>query len=242
MTNPPPSPTPPPRAVPAKPNPLFELAVTIVAPGLILMQFSGEKQLGNVGALVLALALPIAWGLWDGWRRRKVNWLSVIGIVSTLLTGGIGLMQLDAQWLAIKEGAVPALMGLVIVISAWTPHPLIHALVFDADLLDVERIHRALAARHAADAFETRLRAGTVMLGATFMFTAVASYALARWVVISPAGSEAFNQELGRLTLLSYPLIALPSMLMMMGLMYWLAVSARRLTGLAFGDLFRPPH
>ena len=32
------------------------------------------------------------------------------------------------------------------------------------------------------------------------------------------------------------------AMLMMMALMYWLAVSARRLTGLALADLFRPPR
>jgi len=225
---------------PAKANPLLELAVTIVAPGLILMQLSSDERLGNVGALLLALALPVGWGLWDGWRRRKVNWLSVIGIASTLLTGGIGLLKLDAYWLAVKEGVVPALMGLVIVASAWTRHPLIHALVFDAALLDVPRINQALAARHTAARFEMRLRTGTVLLGATFLLTSVASYALARCVVHSAAGSEAFNEELGRLTLLSYPLIALPSMLLMMALMFWLARSARQLTGLTLNELFRP--
>jgi hypothetical protein len=69
----------------------------------------------------------------------------------------------------------------------------------------------------------------------------VANYALTRWVVNSPAGTEAFNQELGRLTMLSYPLIALPTMLLMMALLWWLADAARRLTGLAYGDLFRAP-
>jgi len=224
-----------------KPNPLLEIALTIVAPGLILMQFSGEAQLGNVGALLLALALPIGWGLWDGLRRRKLNWLAVIGVVSTLLTGGIGLLQLDTHWFAIKEGAVPALMALVIGASAWTRHPLIHALVFDAALLDVGRIERALVARGNAGAFETLLRQATLLLALTFFCSAAASYALARGLVTSPAGSEAFNQELGRLTLLSYPLIALPSMLLMMGLMFWLARGARRLTGIAIGEMFRGP-
>jgi len=228
---------------PAKPSPLLEVAVTIVVPGLVLMQLSGDGALGSVGALALALAFPVGWGVWDGWRRRKLNWLALVGIASTLLTGGIGLLKLDAQWLAIKEAVVPALMGLVIAASAWTRHPLIHALVFDAALLDTERINRALAARHAAAAFEARLRAGTLLLAALFIATGVAGYGLARWVVRSPAGTEAFNQELGRLTLLSYPLVALPTMLLMMALLYWLAASARRLTGLSFGELFHaaPP-
>jgi len=227
---------------PAKPNPLLEIAITIVLPGVVLMLLSGADRLGPAGALVAALALPVGWGLWDGWRRRKLNWLALVGILSTLLTGGIGLMQLDAQWLAIKEAAVPSLMGLVIAASAWTRRPLIHALVFDAALLDTERINTLLAARGSSAAFETRLRQGTLLLGAVFLATAVASYALARWVVTSPAGSEAFNQELGRLTLLSYPLISLPTMLLLMGLLYWLADGARRLTGLSYGELFRAPH
>jgi hypothetical protein len=226
---------------PAKPNPLLEIAVTIVLPGVVLMTLSGADRLGPVGALVAALALPLGWGAWDGWRRRRLNWLALVGIASTLLTGGIGLLQLDAHWLAVKEAAVPALMGLVIAASTWTRRPLIHALVFDAALLDTARIGAVLAAKGSNAAFEARLRQGTLLLGALFGASAVASYALARWVVASPAGTEAFNQELGRLTLLGYPLITLPTMLALMALLYWLAAGARRLTGLSYGELFKAP-
>lgn len=219
-------------AKPKKPNALFEIAVTIIVPALILMKLSGASQLGPLGALLLALTFPIAWGVWDGWRRRRLNWLSVLGVVSTLLTGGIGLLHLDAQWLAVKEAAVPLAIGLAVLGSAWTRQPLIRILVFNADLFDVERVHKALAERGTEAAFEARLRQGTVLLSGTFFFSAIANYVLARWIVTSPAGSEAFNQELGRLTLLSYPIIALPSMVMMMALMFWLARGARRLTGL----------
>lgn len=221
----------------AKPNPLLEILVTIIVPAVILMKFSGEKDLGNLRALALALAFPIGWGLWDGWRRRKLNWLSVLGVVSTLLTGGIGLLKLDPQWLAIKEAAIPLLIGVVILGSAATRSPLIRLMVFNASIFDVERVHKALEERQTTAAFEARLRTGTVLLAGTFFFSAVANYVLARWIVNSPAGSEAFNQELGRLTLLSYPIIAVPSMLMMMALMYWLARGAKSLTGLPVGEL-----
>ncbi|MBK9133791.1 MAG: MFS transporter [Betaproteobacteria bacterium] len=217
---------------PKKPNALFEIAVTIIAPAVILMKFSGAADLGPLRALLLALAFPLGWGLWDGWRRRRLNWLSVLGVISTLLTGGIGLLQLDAQWLAVKEAAVPLAIGLAVLGSAWTRQPLIRILVFNADLFDVDRVHRALAERGTEAAFENRLRQGTVLLAGTFFFSAVANYVLARWIVTSPAGTEAFNHELGRLTLLSYPVIALPSMVMMMALMFWLARGARQLTGL----------
>ena len=223
----------------AKPNPLIEIAVTIIVPALILMKFSGEADLGSLNALLLALAFPLGWGVWDGIRRRKLNWLSVLGVVSTLLTGGIGLLKLDAQWLAVKEAAVPGLIGLVVLGSTWTASPLIRLMVFNASLFDIERIRKALHERRTTVAFELRLRQGTVLLAATFFFSAVANYLLARWIVTSPAGSEAFNQELGRLTLLSYPVIAVPSMLMMMALMYWLARSAKALTGMKLGDMMQ---
>jgi len=58
-------------------------------------------------------------------------------------------------------------------------------------------------------------------------------------VVTSPAGTEAFNRELGRLTALSYPIIAVPSMLMMMALMFWLARGAKALTGLDLSDMLQ---
>lgn len=227
------------RATRKKPNPLFEIAITIVVPALILMQLSGESRLGTVRALLLALAFPLVWGVWDAWVRRKLNWLAVLGVVSTLLTGGIGLLQLDAFWLAVKEAAVPGLIGLVVLGSVWTRAPLIRLLVFSPTLFDVDRVHKALDERRNTAAFEQKLRTGTVLLACTFFFSAVANYVLARWIVHAAAGTEAFNEELGRLTLLSYPIIAVPSMLMMMALMFWLARGAKTLTGLDLGDMLQ---
>ena len=223
----------------SKPNPLIEIGVTIILPAVVLMKLSGADSLGPLRALLLALAFPLGWGLWDGWRRRKLNWLAVLGVVSTLLTGGIGLLALDAKWLAVKEAFIPSLIGVVVLGSIWTRTPLIHLLVFNASLFDVERVNQALVAKGNASAFNKRLRQGTVLLACTFMFSAVANYLLARSVVTSAAGTEAFNQELGRLTLLSYPIIAIPSMVMMMGLMFWLAREAKSLTGLAMGDMLQ---
>jgi intracellular septation protein A len=231
--------TAPPMSSDKKPNTLLEIAVTIIVPALILTYLSGKDRLGTTGALLFALALPLGWGIWDGLRRRKLNWLAVLGVVSTLLTGGIGLLQLDAWWLAVKEAAVPSLIGLVIFGSAWTRSPLIRLLVFNASLFDVDKVHQALEARDATEAFEQRLRIGTVLLAGTFFFSAVANFVLTRWVVTSPAGTEAFNHELGRLTALSYPIIAIPSMLMMMALMFWLARGAKALTGLNLSDMLQ---
>ena len=222
-----------------KPNPLLEIGITVLLPAFILMKLSSPERLGTVGALLLALSFPLAWGAWDGLRRRKLNWLAVLGVVSTLLTGGIGLLALDAKWLAVKEAAVPGLIGLAVLASTWTKSPLIRVLVFNAQLFDVDKVHQALEARRNTVPFELRLRTGTFLLAGTFFFSSVANYVLARYIVSAPAGTEAFNEQLGELTLLSYPVIAIPNMVMMMALMFWLARGAKRLTGLDLGDMLQ---
>src|SRR5690606_3520826 len=74
-------------------------------------------------------------------------------------------------------------------------------------------------------------------LSATFFFSSFMNYVLAKWIVKSPAGSEAFNAELGRMTLLSYPMIAIPSMLMMMAIFYYLWRTIHGLTGLGLEEI-----
>ncbi|MFO7483331.1 VC0807 family protein [Oceanibaculum nanhaiense] len=223
----------------AKPSPLIELAVTLIVPSLILMKLSGPEDLGAVNALLLALAFPLAWGARDLLMRRKLNLFAALGLVSILLTGGIGLLQLDTQWLAIKEAAIPGLIGLAVAVSAHTRYPLVRVLLFSPALMNVEQIQQSLGQRGNGDAFETRLKAATWMLGGSFILSAAMNYFLATWIVVSPAGTPAFNEELGRLTLLSYPMIALPSMLIMMAVLYYLARSIRELAGLKLAEALR---
>ena len=223
----------------AKPNPLLELLVTLVIPSLILMKLSGPEALGAVQALLLALAFPLLWGARDLRRRRKLNLLATLGLVSVLLTGGIGLLQLDTQWLAVKEAAIPGLIGLAVATSALTRYPLVRVLLYTPAIMDIERIGRHLAERGNHAEFETRLRTATWMLGGSFFFSAAMNYFLATWIVTSSAGTAAFNEELGRLTLLSYPVIALPSMLIMMAVLYYLARAIRELAGLKLNEAMR---
>ncbi|MFC1773553.1 VC0807 family protein [Pseudomonadota bacterium] len=218
-------------------NPLIEPLVTLIIPALILMKLSGPEQLGTAPALLLAIAFPLAWGMRDLLRRRKLNLFAALGMVSVLLTGGIGLLQLDTQWLAAKEAAIPALIGLAVLVSDQTRYPLVRTLLLNPTLVDVAAIQRQLSARGSEQAFEARLRTATWMLSGTFFFSAAMNYFLATWIVTSPAGSPAFNEELGRLTLVSYPMIAIPSMLMMMAVLYYLARTIHTLTGLRLAEI-----
>ncbi len=220
-----------------KPRPLVDLLVSIVIPSVILMKFSGEENLGATQALVVALAFPISLGLYELIRYRITNYIALLGLVSVLLTGGIGLLKLDSEWLAVKEAAIPAILGIGLMISAHLRYPLIKKILFNPAILNTEKISQILDERGYNEIFETRLLNATYFLSGTFFFSAVMNYLLATWIVTSPSGSAMFNEELGRLTLISYPVIAIPSMLMMMGIFYFLWRSVHNLTGLKLEEV-----
>ncbi|MCV2367961.1 VC0807 family protein [Roseateles oligotrophus] len=217
-------------------NTLAELLLAVLLPSLVLMLLSGPERLGNVGALLLALAFPLAWAIYSGLRERRFSGMAALGLASTLLTGGIALLALDTRWLAIKEAAVPGAIAIAVLLSLLSKRPLVHLMVFHPSIMNVPRIEAALAERAAAAAFEQRLRIGTLMLAGSFAFSSVMNYALAVWIVRSPAGSEQFNAELGRMNLLSWPIIAIPSMLLTMGVLFYLARGIRQMTGLTLEE------
>lgn len=203
------------------------------------MKFSNPGQLGPSGALVVALAFPLSWGMTELVRYRQFNFIALLGLVSVLLTGGIGLLQLDAQWLAVKEAAIPAVIGLAVLVSAYTPYPLVRTLLYNPRVIDIGKVENRLHELGNARHFETRLLNATYFLSGTFLFSAIMNYVLATWLVTSPAGSAEFNEQLGRMTLLSYPMIAIPSMLMMMALIYYLWTTVRNLTGFTLEEIIR---
>lgn len=223
-----------------KPRPWVDLLVSIIIPSVILMKLSGDDYLGSVMALVIGLAFPMGWGLFELVRYRKYNFIAVLGIISVGLTGGIGLMELDAGWLAIKEAAVPAVIGIAVLISTRTRYPLVRTLLYNPTVLDVEKIQAALKENNSEAEFEARLLKASYFFSLTFLFSSIMNFVLAKWIVTSPSGTQAFNEELGRMTLVSYPMIAIPSMIMMIAIFYYLWRSIRRLTGYTLEEVMAP--
>ena len=225
-----------------KPRPLIDLLVSIVIPSIILMKFSGTEHLGAISALMLALAFPLGWGLFELFKHRQFNFIALLGLISVLLTGGIGLLQLDPQWLAIKEAAIPGMIGAAVLISSYTRYPLIRTLLYNPRIINVDRIRLRLSESGNTETFEARLQNANYLLSGTFLFSSVMNYILARWLVTSPAGSASFNEQLGQMTLLSYPVIAIPSTLMMMAIFFYLWRTINESTGLKFEEILATQH
>jgi len=218
-------------------NPLVSLAVNIVIPVIILVRFSGEDQLGPVNGLLVALAFPVGYGLYDFIVRRGFNPYSMLGFASVLLTGGIGLLKLPVEWLAIKEAAIPFIICVAVVVSMRTPYPLVKTIMHK--VINVERVYGALDRRQSVEAYERRVTAATYMIAFGLLVSTVLNYVLARVVVVSEPGTTAFNEELGRMTALSFPVITVPSITILGIALYYLGSGITKETGLEFQDIFK---
>ena len=60
-------------------------------------------------------------------------------------------------------------------------------------------------------------------------------------IVVSPAGTTAFNQELGKMTALSFPVIAVPCAILLVLAVLYLVSGIRKQTGLDMAEIFRDP-
>ncbi len=213
-------------------NLLVNLLFNIVIPTVILTRFSGEQHLGTTGGILVALAFPVIYGIKDMVSRGKVNLFSVLGVFSILLTGGISLLGLDPRYLAIKEAAIPATFGLATLISLKTPYPLVKTFIYNDTILDLGAIDEKLAENGNRPLLERRLTMASLLVAASFFLSAVLNYVLAIMIVIAQPGTVEYNEQLGKMTALSFPVIAVPATLVMMGAMVYLFTGITRLTGL----------
>lgn len=221
---------------------LLNLGFNIVVPTLILMKLSGPEALGTTWALVVALLFPILYGVRDFIVRRKFNFFSALGVVSVLLTGGISLLELDPRYLAIKEAAIPAILGLAVLISVKTRYPLVRILLFNDTVLETEKIVAKLEQRAQLSAFDRRMSNSSYIVASSFFLSACLNYILATIIVTANPGSVAYNEQLGKLTALSYPVIAIPATIVMITAMIYLFRGITQLTDLSFEEIIRQQH
>ncbi|NQY87261.1 MAG: MFS transporter [Colwellia sp.] len=218
-------------------NTFLELIFNIVIPSVILMKLSGGEYLGSVYALVVALFFPLGYGLYDFIKNKSMNFISLLGFLSTLLTGGIGLFELDVEWLAIKEAAIPLAIGLVTLMSSFWGKPLIAKILLNPILFNLDLIYQTLSNQGKTDKFKAKIQRANHLLAITFVFSATMNYLLAKWIVVSPAGTTKFNEQLGEMTMLSYPVIAIPSMVMLGAIIFYVVKSLMKLTGLKWEQI-----
>lgn len=227
------------KPAPKRENLFLNLILNIVIPTVILTKFSGPEELGPQWGIIVALAFPIVYGVKDYFRAHKINFFSALGVFSVTMTGGMSLLEIDPQYIAIKEAAIPALFGLATLISLKTRYPLVKTFLYNDVVMATDRIEAALLERGNKANFEKTLVNASWMLAGSFLLSSILNYVLARMLLVSAPGTEAFNAELGKMTALSFPVIAVPAMIIMMFALFYLFRSIKRLTELDLEDIIQ---
>ena len=226
-------------------NPWLNIGLNVILPAIVLMKgkawlegyWGGSDDGLTMLVFVLALSVPFLYGAYDLVVRRKWNFFSILGFIGVALTGGIGLLKLPPEWVAVKEAAIPGIIGVAVLLSQFTGRPLVGLFLFRSDFFDVDRIETRLRDRDTTDAFDRLMRRVNTLFACSFALSSVLNFILAKTVVVSPAGTDAFNEELGRMTLLSYPVIVLPTMVVTMVALWFLFTGLEKLTGLTLEEL-----
>lgn len=215
----------------------IELGLCVILPTLILKYLSPEDRLGPIYGLVLGLSIPLLYGLHRFYEERKFGLIPALGFIGILLTSSVGLLGLDPKYIAIKEAAIPLVIALATIFSLRTRYPLVKTFIYNDTILNIQKVDQALAERQNQGHFEQVLKNATYILASSFLLSAVLNYALAKYIVTSPAGTPAFNDELGTMNLLSYPVITLPCVVIMGFAMFYLFREIKKLTGLSIEDI-----
>lgn len=230
-------------STPSKPqeNPLANIMINVLLPVVVLNFLSKENRLGPVWALIVAVSLPLGYGIWFAATRRKANFFSILGLVSILLTGVLGLYRTKAIWFAFKEALVPTIFGLAILGSHWTKKPLINVFLLSPELFDLNRIRKRVVERGQEVAYRMMEFQGTLMLAGSMFVSAVANYFLAMHFL---SGKEhdlvLYNEAIGKLTGWGFAVIGIPMLVVMVFTLMMILKRIKNITGLEQDDIFLP--
>ena len=218
-------------------NALWSLLFCIIIPMMILNKFSGEDYLGVKISIIVAFLFPLTYGIKEFLASSKVDLFSVLGVLSVPMSGGLSLLEVDAIYIAIKEAAIPGILGFAILLSLRTSTPFIHSLFKNESLLDIQALDKALDENGRHEEFNVLLNKSTWLLSGSFFLSSILNFFLAVFVLTASPGTELFNQQLGRMLALSFPVNALPPMLVNIANLIYVSKAIKRLTGLSLEEI-----
>jgi hypothetical protein len=214
------------------------MVMTVDAPSLVLDELSSPSSLGPFGALLVSMIFPVGFGVWC-WRK-KMGWniFSTIGLITILLSGGLGLLNLNAFWVSAKDALLGVAIGAAFPLSHFWGRPLMHAMFLQPHLVQVERLEAALELRGSRREFDREMFKGAWMIGLGMIGAAVLNYYLDMYLLRGKApGSEAYVKGLSTINWLSLVVLGVPLMIVMLGVFVWLLRRMQEISGLRREEL-----
>ncbi|PWU22016.1 MAG: hypothetical protein C5B49_01695 [Bdellovibrio sp.] len=225
-------------------NPLWNLLFNIVVPVFVLHK--GTKWVGPAPALALALFFPLSFGTLDLWRKKKVNFFSLLGLLNVSVTGGLALSGLGGIWFCFKEAAFPLFIGFFVAGSAWTDRPFIQTLIVNPQTMHWDMVDAKLKETGKEAEFMRLLQRATWLLSGSFLFSAITNFILARGIFLplddnlgQVEKAAVLNDQIAHMTSMAFAVTFLPSLVILAGILYYLLRGMSQATGMKLEEILK---
>lgn len=226
---------------------ILNLVINIILPSILLDKLS--KNFGENGpliALLVGISLPISYAIWEWVKFKRRSFVSLLGFLNVLFTGGFALLHLEGKWFAWKEAIFPSLIGVFVYFSVYMKKPFIEHVFYNPNLFDLEKLESALKANQTEKEFRLHLLKATKFLSFSFFLSAILNYALATYIFqpISTNLSQLeqatlLNEQISRMNWMSFVVIMLPSMICLMLILRYLLQGINKYAGLKFQEVMK---
>lgn len=218
----------------------ISLFYNIVIPSVLMMKGGQWFGFTPEWTLVAALFFPISFGLSEFIIHKEYSLFAIVGFINVLLTGGIGILHLPKEWVAVKEAAVPLILGTAIFLTARSQrYALARIMLYNDKIIQLNKVDNAIKANQKEKPLRRLLRHCTYWISFSFLISAVLNYVLAQMIIKSETGTQAFTEELGKMQAWSFPVILVPCTIIMMIVLWQLYKGIRLYSGLEMEDIFQ---
>lgn len=251
----------------SKDHPLANILINVILPVLILSYFSKDpalqERLGNVvkpwhlgplKAMVLALALPIGYGIWHFVKTRQGNPFSALGLISVALSGGLTLYLWNGDgsvkpnaglFFGLKEALIPLMLGVAVLTSHRAPTPLIRVFLYNDSIFDIPKIEARVAEISGQVHYDQLLRQATRLFAVSFFLSSMMNLGLAQWFfrgfdATAVDALENFNAIVAKITGWGFAVIGVPTLIFLFATLRRLLHGLRGLTGYPDNELMLP--
>jgi hypothetical protein len=248
-------------------HPLVNILINVLIPVLALSYLSKDAvfeqsigkaarfwHIGPFNALMVALAFPIAYGVYHFLKTRRANFFSALGLVSVLLTGGLtiflwnkdGTVKPHADVLfGLKEASIPFILGLAVIGSHFTGSPLLRVFLYSDSMFDIRRIENRVSEINGQETYRRILLEATLMFAASFFLSMVLNFGLAMYFLgdlesTASNARELYNERVAKVTGWGFAVIGVPILVFLFLTLMRLLKRLGALTGLKQDELLLP--
>lgn len=239
---------------------LLNVFLSVLAPVLVLDNCSATGgswwHIGTTWAMVVALSLPIGCGLYAFATEKKVELLTIFGLLGTILTGvvtiyantggGEAIRPDTPWWYAAKEALIALLLAGAMLVNKHQEGSMLRAFVYSDAIFDIKTIEKNIANSNSTPQYNKVLDTAAYMTASSLLFSAAANFALALFFLLpvpeaAPAQqTELYNYAVSKMTWMGLLIIGLPLLVTLMLVMRYLCKRIAALTGLENDKLFLP--